>query len=161
MHIALRNITYCEALSIDSTAYAAEVWIDGTLAFRVRNHGSGGSDVIERSGRWREEDVNRWLGSNRPPLQVNGAPFAFDLECEVSRLLARYLERGRLLALIQTHLVTIEQDRTYHYSLRRYARDKVENAVRSANPDAIVVDGTDDAILDQAIDLIMKDLDRD
>lgn len=158
MHIELRNIEYSEALSVDSTAYAAEVWIDGALAFHTRNSGTGGADLIKRQGRRTEDEVNAWLKANRAAPVIDGVSFDHDLEWEIGLLLNRALEHRRLTELMQTHLVTIEHGRIYQYPFGRYARANVRQAVLRANPDAIVLNDADEAALRKAIDLLTTDL---
>lgn len=158
MHIELRNIEFSEALSIDSTAYTAEVWIDGELAFRSRNSGTGGADFITRQGRRTESEVTSWLKANRPPPVIDGIRIDHDLEWEIGLLLNRTLERRRLIELMQTHLVTIEHGQIYQYPFGHYARENVRLAVLRANPDAVVLNGADEATLHSAIELLTADL---
>ncbi|MCG2841263.1 hypothetical protein L6Q21_09750 [Sandaracinobacter sp. RS1-74] len=158
MQIELRNIAFCEALSHDSTAYAAEVWIDGQLAFHTRNHGLGGADIIDRAGRWSEDEVNAWLETNRQPRTVEGVRFDPDLESEIWMLLTRELEYRRLKDLLPSHVVTVEHGRIYHYPLRRHGREKVESAVLAANPDALILRAEDETALRRAAEILVTQL---
>jgi hypothetical protein len=157
MHIELRKIEYSEALSIDSAAYAAEVWIDGELAFCTRNSGTGGSDFITRQGRRTEDEVNSWLKANRHPPVIDGVSIEHDLEWEIGLLLNRELEQRRLTELMQTHLVTIEHAQIYSYPFGRYAHANVRQAVLRASPNAIVLNDADEDALHKAIDLLTAD----
>ncbi|MFY9349698.1 MAG: hypothetical protein WBL20_17760 [Sphingobium sp.] len=157
MHIELRNIEYSEALSIDSTAYAAEVWIDGELAFRARNSGTGGADFITRQGRRTEDEVSAWLKANRPRPVIGGVRIDHDLEWEIGLLLNPALEHRRLIELMQTHLVTIEHGQIYQYPFGRYARANVRLAVLRANPDAIILNDAGEAALHMALDILTAD----
>ena len=51
MKIELRRITYNAALSQETSAYTADVYIDGELAFHARNQGTGGADFFHKAGR--------------------------------------------------------------------------------------------------------------
>lgn len=157
MHIELRNIEYSEALSIDSTAYAAEVWIDGELAFRARNSGTGGADFITRQGRRTEDEVSAWLKANRLRPVSDGVRIDHDLEWEIGLLLNRALEHRRLIELMQTHLVTIEHGQIYQYPFGRYARANVRLAVLRANADAIILNDAGEAALHMALDILTAD----
>lgn len=157
MHIELRNIEYSEALSIDSTAYAAEVWIDGELAFRARNSGTGGADVITRQGRRTEGEVSAWLKANRPRPVIDSVRIDHDLEWEIGLLLNRALEHRRLIELMQTHLVTIEHGQIYQYPFGRYARANVRQALLRANSDAIILNDAGEAALHMALDILTAD----
>lgn len=46
MKIVLKNVAYSARLSQETTAYAADVWVDGKKAGTVRNEGMGGPDVV-------------------------------------------------------------------------------------------------------------------
>lgn len=97
MKIELRCISYSAALSQETAAFTAEVWIDGELAFHARNEGTGGADFYRQVGRWTEAEVNAWLTANRLPRSL-GDDLAcdHDLEIEVSDLLIRAVEGKRL-----------------------------------------------------------------
>src|SRR3546814_6980148 len=102
MKIGLRRITYNAALSQETSAYTADVYIDGELAFHARNQGTGGADFFHKVGRWTEMEVNQWLVANRPQQFFGKFTYDHDLEVEVGDLLARELERRRLKRLMRT-----------------------------------------------------------
>src|SRR3546814_5993723 len=80
MKIELRRITYNSALSQETSAYTADVYIDGELAFHARNQGKGGADFFHKIGRWTEMEVNQWLLANRPPRSFGRFSYDHDLE---------------------------------------------------------------------------------
>lgn len=45
--IELKRFTSNERLSQDSTAYGADVWVDGVFSFTASNHGTGGGDEYD------------------------------------------------------------------------------------------------------------------
>ena len=61
MQIELRRISYSAALSQETAAFSAEVWIEGELAFHARNQGTGGADFYHQVGRWTVAEVDAWL----------------------------------------------------------------------------------------------------
>ena len=46
MKIELKNVTYNKRLSQETSAYAADVWIDGVKRGSVQNAGHGGADMF-------------------------------------------------------------------------------------------------------------------
>ncbi len=156
MKIELRRITYNDALSQETSAYTADVYIDGELAFHARNQGTGGADLFHKVGRWTEIEVNQWLVANRPPRSFGRYSYDHDLEVEVGDLLARELERRRLKRLMRTCLVTIERGQIFQYPLRKRPVDTIISAVRATNPDAIIVNSGSDDVVCQAVEILLS-----
>ena len=156
MKIELRRISYNAALSQETAAFAAEVWIDGELAFHARNQGTGGADFYRQVGRWTEAEVNAWLTANRLPRSL-GDDLAcdHDLEIEVSDLLMRAVEGKRLKRLLRTNLIAIERDQILQYPLRKRPLAIVTRAVRATNPDAVIVNDAGDEVFARALDLLL------
>lgn len=154
MKIELRRVTYNAALSEETSAYAADVYIDGELAFHALNQGTGGADYFRQAGRWTEAEVNAWLKTNRPRLTFGRTSIDHDLEIEVGHLLVRVVEGRRLQRLMRTNLVTIERGQIYQYPLRKRPIETIAQAVRATNPDAIVVNDAGDDVRTQALDIL-------
>ena len=156
MKIELRRISYNAALSQETAAFAAEVWIDGELAFHARNQGTGGADFYRQVGRWTEAEVNAWLTANRLPRSL-GDDLAcdHDLEIEVSDLLMRAVEGKRLKRLLRTNLIAIERDQILQYPLRKRPLAIVARAVRATNPNAIIVNDAGDDVFTRALDVLL------
>lgn len=154
MKIELRRINYSAALSQETSAFSADLYIDGELAFHVRNDGGGGADFFHQVGRWTEAEANDWLKANRPRCTVCGISFEHDLEVEVGDLVARELESRRLKRLMRTNLLTIERGQVFRYPLRKRPIETIIGAVRATNVDAIIVNGASDEILGQALDIV-------
>ena len=156
MKIELRRISYNAALSQETAAFAAEVWIDGELASHARNQGTGGADFYRQVGRWTEAEVNAWLTANRLPRSL-GDDLAcdHDLEIEVSDLLMRAVEGKRLKRLLRTNLIAIERDQILQYPLRKRPLAIVTRAVRATNPDAVIVNDAGDEVFARALDVLL------
>lgn len=156
MKIELRRISYNAALSQETAAFAAEVWIDGELAFHARNQGTGGADFYRQVGRWTEAEVNAWLTANKLPRSL-GDDLAcdHDLEIEVSDLLMRAVEGKRLKRLLRTNLIAIERDQILQYPLRKRPLAIVTRAVRATNPDAVIVNDAGDDVFARALDVLL------
>ena len=155
MQIELRRITYSAALSQETNAYTADIYIDGELAFHTRNQGHGGCDFYHKVGRWTEAEVDAWLKANRPARSYQGITLEHDLETEIGDLLTRELEYRRLKRLLRTNLVTIERGQVLRYPLRKRPLAIVTGAVLATNPDAVVVNGSGDAQLRKALDILV------
>lgn len=155
MKIELRRIAYSPMLSEETSAYTAEIWIDGERAFLARNQGQGGCDLYHQVGRWSEAEINAWLKANRPLQPFQGLTLEHDLEAEVGDLLAHALELRRLKRLLRTSLVTIERGQVFQYPLRKRPLAIVMRAVLATNPAALVINGADDDVLRQAVDVLI------
>ena len=156
MKIELRRLSHSAALSQETTAYSAEIWIDGELAFHAHNHGHGSADFFAKAGRWDESDVQAWLKANRPQRALGDTMINHDLEWEVSDLLTRALEGRRLKRLVRTNLVTIEKNQIFQYPLRKRPLATISRAVLATNPDAVIVNGAPDDVFERALDLLMS-----
>lgn len=156
MNIELRRVSYNAALSQETSAFTAEVWIDGELAFHARNQGTGGADFYRQVGRWTEAEVNAWLSVNRLPRCL-GDDLAcdHDLEIEVSDLLIRAVEARRLKRLLRTNLVAIENGQILQYPLRKRPLAIIARAVRATNPDAVIVNDAGDDVFARALDVLL------
>ena len=156
MNIELRRVSYNAALSQETSAFTAEVWIDGELAFHARNQGTGGADFYRQVGRWTEAEVNAWLTVNRLPRCL-GDDLAcdHDLEIEVSDLLTRAVEARRLKRLLRTNLVAIENGQILQYPLRKRPLAIIARAVRATNPDAVIVNDAGDDVFARALDVLL------
>lgn len=155
MKIELRNITYSAALSQETSAFTADVWIEGELAFHARNQGHGGCDFYHQVGRWTELEVDSWLKANRPARTFQGMTLEHDLEGEVGDLLAHALEYRRLKRLLRANLMTIERGQIFQYPLRKRPLAIITGAITATNPDAVIINGADDAVLRQAVDILI------
>jgi len=155
MKIELRRISYSAALSQETAAFSAQVWIDDELAFHARNQGAGGAGFYHQVGRWTEAEVDAWLKVNRPPRSLGDIACDHDLEIEVSDLLIRAVEGRRLKRLLRTNLVTIERDQILQYPLRKHPLAIVARAVSATNPDAVIVNDASDELLARALDVLL------
>ncbi|WP_150293637.1 hypothetical protein [Sphingobium estronivorans] len=156
MLIELRNVHYSAALSQETAAYTADIWIDGELAFHARNEGTGGADFYHRVGRWTEAEVDAWLKANRPQRSLGDFACDHDLELEVSDLLTRAVEGRRLRRLLRTNLITIENGQILQYPLRKRPLAIVARAVRATNPEVVIVNDAGEDVLTRALDLLLS-----
>jgi len=153
MHIELRKLSISRALSEETTAYSAEIWIDGIKAFAASNHGHGGSDLYRQLGAVTEAEVDAWLKVNRSPRHFDGLTLEPDLETEIARLIDAVETRRVLLRKLKTAVVTIEDDAVFTYPLRNRDRSALVAALARSKPSATIVTVDDEATIARAIDL--------
>lgn len=69
MKIEIRNLKIARSLSEETTAYTADIFVDGVKSFAASNHGTGGCDMYHRlpTATVSEADVNAWLATNVAP----------------------------------------------------------------------------------------------
>jgi len=143
MQIELRKLKIALHLSEETTAYSAEIWIDGQLAFHASNQGHGGADLYRQIGRWTEKGVDAWLTENRSPQHLGTLEIPHDLEIEVGALIAEADALAQLKRRLKTNVITIEAKGVMAYPLRKRPREIVERAVRAMNPATEIVTGND------------------
>lgn len=69
MKIEIRSLKIARSLSEETTAYTADIYVDGVKTFAASNHGHGGCDMYHRypSAKVDEAQVNAWLATNVAP----------------------------------------------------------------------------------------------
>lgn len=154
MQIELRKLKIALHMSEETSAYSAEIWIDGELAFHASNQGHGGADLYRQIGQWTEKDVDAWLVANRPPQRVGTLELPHDLEIEVGALIAEADALAQLKRRLKTNVLTIEAKGVMAYPLRKRPREIVERAIRTTNPATEIVTGNDAGQLLRAARLI-------
>ena len=156
MQIELRRISYSAALSQETAAYSAQIWIDGELALHARNQGTGGADFYHQVGRWTVAEVDAWLKANRPVRTLDeNLACDHDLEIEVSDLLLHAVKGRRLKRLLRTNLVTIENNQILQYSLRKRPLAIITRAVRATNFAAVIVNDAGDEVFARALNVLL------
>lgn len=98
--IELRKVSYNASLSEETSAYTAQVWVDGVHLCDVSNHGTGGCDMQHPANGKTHDDVsalNAWIKSTFPQkdtgMLLKGEPFIIeqDLESVCGDLLSEHL----------------------------------------------------------------------
>lgn len=80
MRIELRKIDYSASLSQETTAFSADIWIDGIKEGHATNHGQGGPTLIEPLALSRRLDKH---GKTLPIETIEGdPPFVFQPDGE-------------------------------------------------------------------------------
>jgi hypothetical protein len=82
MKIELRNLETSFPTEGELVEYQAEIWIDGTLAFEASSDGDFGQDVFVQVGPITKQEVDQWIGENRPAESIHGKIYPADLGSE-------------------------------------------------------------------------------
>jgi hypothetical protein len=95
MKIGLRKVHYSKALSDESPAYSADIWIDGRKRGHVENHGTGGNDNIYPP---QLRDELEAYAKTQPPLDLGdgGAPMKPDADLLLVVALEHHLMAAEL-----------------------------------------------------------------
>jgi hypothetical protein len=90
MKIELRRVSYFARLSQETSAYAADIWIDGKKRGTVENAGQGGPDNIHP--RELEDELNAYA-KTLPPLtfEEGEEPLEQNAETLLGSLLTRWI----------------------------------------------------------------------
>lgn len=110
MKIELKKIKYSAALSQDSSAYSAEIWVDGVKRGTVQNQGFGGPDDVHPHTL--EMEIIEYA-KTLPPLSYFGKDLPQSLETVLGGILNRHLGEKRLKRLLTTKTVFIEDGKCY------------------------------------------------
>lgn len=107
MKIELRKIHYSKALSQETAAYTAEIWINGEKRGMTRNEGTGGADFVEPRSLITELEEH---AKTLPPVDCLGAMVPQNMELLLGGLLDEHLLTKDLKSLLKRKLVFIARD---------------------------------------------------
>jgi hypothetical protein len=110
MKIELKKISYNAKLSQETSAYFAEVWIDGVKRGTTQNDGHGGGDHIQP--RSLELEINEYA-KTLPPLAGVEMELTQDAELIFGRLLEEHLSAKQLKRLMSKKTVSIADGKTW------------------------------------------------
>jgi len=122
MNAELRKVKVYDGMSRETTAFNAELWIDGELAAHVENDGGGGSHMIRyvdrNHGRSAYETAfNAWTEAMPPtPADDDFGPLEMDAELWISEEVERIAWEQQLKRRCSRNtLIRIEGDGTDEY----------------------------------------------
>lgn len=157
MKIELRKLQIAKQLSEESTAYTAEIWIDGERAFLASNRGCGGCDLFRPVGRYSLQEVEDWLLENRPMVAYRGLEVPTDLEIEVTMLMDSIEVTKRLKRLMRANVVAIKNNDVVSYPLKGQDSAALKAALLAQTPDLTIIDPANAEQMDLAVRLILAD----
>ena len=122
MNAELRKVKVYDGLSRETTAFNAELWIDGKLAAHVENDGGGGSHMIRYVDRNHgksayEAAFNAWTEAMPPtPADDDFGPMAMDAELWIGEEVERIAWEQQLKRRCSRNtLIRIEGDGADEY----------------------------------------------
>jgi hypothetical protein len=107
MNIELKNVTYSKALSQETSAYTADIWVDGKKRGTVRNQGQGGCDDIYPRELARDLAVH---AATLPPTDCYGTMLKPSVEMVLGELLEKYLAAKELKRIFKKKCLFIAAD---------------------------------------------------
>lgn len=142
LNIELRKITYSKALSDETNAYTADLYLDGKLLAHVMNAGHGGCDSQHPAkGRTYDEikALNDLIKSTYPArdtgMVLNDKPFIMeqDLETICGELLDEHLVSKDLKRLLSTKIAFKKPDGLYTVKKVKGSEDEQIAAIKAKN----------------------------
>lgn len=151
MKFELKKLKIAKQLSEETTAFTAEVWIDGKLAFHAKNSGQGGADIYYKMGDITEGQVNAWLLENHPKVQLcEDLVVDPDLETIVGQLIDRAEAEKQLKRMLKSKIVLIDgQDAVY--TVKAEPTPQNCDAALAKNPGCIIVNNPSPELRERVI----------
>ena len=138
--IELKNVKHMEALSEETHAYSATVYVDGKRWASVSNQGQGGPDSVYPLRNSKKtytdiqaelKDLNKRISNTFDPLvdeRYGGPPMKQDLELVCGELVNKYLYRKEFLRARRKYLMFTTSANPGVFQISRPAKDRIEHA---------------------------------
>lgn len=107
MKIELKNVTYNKRLSRESSAYSADIWVDGVKRGSVQNTGTGGPDMIHPHTL--ATDINAYA-KTLPFVEFHGTKLEQNAEILLGDLLNTHLTTKDLRRIMKTNTLFTTAD---------------------------------------------------
>jgi hypothetical protein len=107
MKIELKRITYNKRLSQETSAYAADIWVDGVKRGTVQNDGHGGPDMIHPWELGKEIDA---YAKTLPQIEIYGTMMSTSAEIIFGDLLNAHLVESDLKRGMKTKTFFVAGD---------------------------------------------------
>ena len=93
MKIELKNVKYSEAMSDETNAFTADIWIDGKKALYCKNSGTGGGTSVRRYKLEDREIEDKFFTYCRslPPVQSKYGPLDSNADLVIDNLFMNWL----------------------------------------------------------------------
>lgn len=178
MLIEIRNLKIARSLSEETTAYTADIFVDGVKSFAASNHGHGGCDFFQPypAAKVTEAEVSAYLKSHVAPdgpwedNPAERAPYDTGHECDLEAFVGRFVsaqegERERksvtakYIKLVATRVVGLRGDTflTFGKAVFTPTPERIA-AVATANPDVTMLNGADEATMQKGLRAYCPDL---
>lgn len=110
MNIELRNITHNARLSRETTAYAADIFVDGKCRGNVHNDGNGGADFISPHTLAKELEA---YAATLPEKKLGANTYTMSADLLLGDLLNRHLEGKRLARMLKSKKLFARDGKIY------------------------------------------------
>lgn len=178
MKIEIRNLKISRSLSEETTAYTADIYVDGVKSFAASNHGHGASDFFGRypTATVSESDVSAYLKAHEAPDgpweadPAARAPYDTGHDCDLEAFVGRFIsaheanhERKRITTsynkLLATRLVGLRGDAflTFGKAIHTPTPERIAQ-VAKANPDVVMLNTADMETRDRGLRAYCPDL---
>jgi hypothetical protein len=127
--VELRKVKIARFMSEETTAFTAELWVDGNLLGHVKNDGRGGNNQLDPA-QWTPEghaqirEFEAWC-RNQPAEEFDGKSLSMNCDFFLGLLLEQYEENAMLKRKckrnVMIKLVGQEEGRYSEYKGRTYA----------------------------------------
>jgi hypothetical protein len=102
MKIELKNVKTSAAMSQESQAFTADVWVNGIKSGHVENQGTGGISMITPPALHNKiEEYTKTL----PPIQAYGMDIPVNADFFISNILEKQLRSKKLTSLLKKYIV--------------------------------------------------------
>src|SRR5665213_494303 len=127
MKIELKKVSYNKKFSRETSAYTADIWVDGSKRGTVMNDGGGGTDHVEPAQLSR--DIETYANS-LPQVEAFGMKLTQSTDMVLGDLLNKYLAAKELQKQMKTKTLFTKTDGKV-YSIKGLIA--VKDAVRVLN----------------------------
>jgi|WetSurMetagenome_2_1015567.scaffolds.fasta_scaffold792144_2 hypothetical protein len=110
MNIELRNISHNARLSRETTAFAADIFVDGKCRGNVHNDGNGGPDMISPHSLATELEA---YAATLPEVKLGENSYKQTADLMLGNLLNRYLEGKRLARMLKAKTLFVREGKIY------------------------------------------------
>lgn len=150
MKIELKKLKVSKQFSEETTAYTAEIHVNGKLAFHASNRGHGGPDMFYPAQGYTGptiEEVTAYLGESQAPEgpfesdPSTRAPHDVGSNCDLEQYVTRQISHieatRRLNTLARKAILQLEGDKIFKFKLE--PTEKNIARLRAQNPDICIV----------------------
>jgi len=111
MKIELKNVSYNKKLSQETSAYAADIWLNGVKRGSVQNAGHGGPDMFYPHTLGNEIET---YAKTLPPVEFHGSSLEQNADMVLGEILNTYLAAKDLQRILKTKtLFTVASGKMY------------------------------------------------
>lgn len=154
MNIEIRNLKIAPALSEETTAYTATVYVDGVATFAASNHGHGGGDFYQSlpTAAVTLAQVDAWLAVNGPSCDFGDCDLEWFVVCHIEQveLAAEQKKiRAKFDRILTKSIAALRGNDLVTYKAPPTAENIAK--LRAAKPDVVVLNDADAATRERGL----------